>query len=120
MNAGPNIAPEQPSRRLLLLPESRTFHLIWKNAFFELWALLTVVFLHTAWLTKPIPEAKAEQNLLDELPQGVGGMGLEKVPVGKTGTLQAANLYLPICVNPAPTLSIFASVRVFSKFHMLG
>lgn len=47
-------------------------------------------------------------------------MGLEKGPVGKTGTLQAANLYLPICINPAPTLSIFGFVRVFPKFHMLG
>lgn len=120
MNTGPNIAPDQPSRRLFLLPEAAFFHFMWKNAFFEWWALPPVVFLHTAWLTKPIPEAKAEQNLLDEPPQEVGAKGLKEVPVGKTGTLQAANLYLPICVNPAPTLSIFGFVRVFPKFHMLG
>lgn len=65
-----------------------------------------MVFLHTAWLTKPIPEAGAEQNLL-ELSQGVRAMGPKKVPEGKTGTLQAANLFLPICVNPTPVLSIF-------------
>lgn len=79
-----------------------------------------MVFLHTAWLTKPIPEARAEQNLLDELPQGIGAMVLEEVPEGKTGILQSANFYLPICVNPTPTLSIFGFVKVFPKFHMLG
>lgn len=79
-----------------------------------------MVFLHSAWLTKPIPEARAEQNLLDELPQGTGAMGLEKVPEGKTGTLQAPNFYLPIYVNPTPSLSIFGFVKVFPKFHMLG
>lgn len=66
-----------------------------------------MVFLHTAWLAKPIPEARAKQNILNELSQGIGARGLKKVPEGKTGTLQAANFYLPICVNPAPTLSIF-------------
>lgn len=46
-------------------------------------------------------------------------MGLEKDPEG-TGTLQIANLYLPICVNPPPALSILVLVRFFPKFHMLG
>lgn len=69
---------------------------------------------------KPIPEARAEQNLSDELFQEIGAKGLKKVPEGKTGTLQAANFYLPTCINPAPTLSIFGFLRVFPKFHMLG
>lgn len=54
-----------------------------------------MIFLHTAWLTKPIPEVRAEQNLLGELPYGIRAMGVKKVPEGKTGTLQAANFYLP-------------------------
>lgn len=95
MNTGPNIAPDQPSRRSSCSLRQQNFPLYLEKCFFELRALLPVIFLHTAWLTKPIPEVRAEQNLLGELPYGIRAMGVKKVPEGKTGTLQTANFYLP-------------------------
>lgn len=40
---------------------------------FELWAPPHVAFLHIAWLTKPVPDAKEDQKPLDVLPQASAG-----------------------------------------------
>lgn len=65
-----------PNRFLphLLLGHSQvlwTEEAICKTAF-ELWTLPPVALLHIAWLTKPIPDAKEEQKLLDGLCQASG------------------------------------------------
>lgn len=40
---------------------------------FELWAPPHVAFLHIAWSTKPVPDAKEDQKPLDVLSQASAG-----------------------------------------------
>lgn len=40
---------------------------------FELWAPPHVAFLHIAWLSKPVPDAKEDQKPSDVLPQASAG-----------------------------------------------
>lgn len=98
----------------VLWPEDATC----KTAF-ELWAPPPVAFLHIIWLTKPIPEAKEEQKLLDGLSQASGGQrNGSPQSLREQGWYHPGSKFLPPHLRnfkPQP-LSTLGFVRVFPKF----
>jgi len=115
------VAPNKFLPHLLL---GHNLEVLWTEvaickAAFELWALPPGAFLHIAWLTKPIPDAKEEQKILDGLSRASGGQrsGSAQSPSEDDWYHPGSKILPPDLCNFKPQpLSTLGFVRVFPKF----